>query len=49
MFVARWGILPDWMTVSLSLGERVRVRGKGPRKIPQRKVLQSALELGIPG
>jgi len=37
-------ILPDWMTISLSPGERARVRGNCPLPSVPRRTLQEALQ-----
>ena len=41
----RWGILPDWMTFSLSLGERVRVRGNSASRLPAHRTDSGIVEL----
>jgi hypothetical protein len=45
MVLARWDLHSDWMTVPLSLGERVRVRGKQAFFIPTCRTNPGTAEL----
>jgi hypothetical protein len=45
IILTRWDFLPDWMTVPLSLGERVRVRGNNASRLPAHRTDSGIVEL----